>query len=194
MLYFRLKNAAFSCVQIPPKNIVIKPISEKVTVSDFSLSDVPRPSDWRSPAPLCVRRWSVWNKRWSRRRRSNACWRSNYETLSERGRTRRTATGFWRRRWRISFPRWEIWLWVRGLVTFDTAKTVRVLSFRGSLNTSSLVYQGVERTGHICVHSGRTEIWRSERGDSEACLKWTVELRCEYTPWWVQGLSCEGSM
>lgn len=77
-------------------------------------------SDWKSPALLCVLRWSVWNKRWNRRGRSNACWRSNFEIRSERVRMQRTVTGFWRRRWRISFPHWGILPWAHGRATYDT--------------------------------------------------------------------------
>lgn len=133
------------------------------------------PSDSRSPALLCVRRWSVWNKRWSRRGRSNACWRSNYETPSGRARTQRTATGFWRRRWRISSPRWEIWPWVQGLVTFDLARPHQGLYFGVRCLTRARVLRSASGRSFIwkvkkknkigelditCVHSGQTQTER----------------------------------
>lgn len=77
------------------------------------------PPGWRSPAPPSALRWSGWNRKWNRRRRSSACWRSNCATRSGRERTQRTATGSWRRRWRTSSPRWVTWLWDPGLAIFN---------------------------------------------------------------------------
>lgn len=84
--------------------------------------------DWRSLVLPCVCRWSAWNRRWSRKKRNNACWRSNCETQSGHGRMQRTATGFWRRRWKTSFLHWAIWPLVRGLATFDLCVAKTVLS------------------------------------------------------------------
>ncbi len=147
---------------------------------------------------LCVHRWSVWNKRWSRKGRSNACWRSNYETPSGHGRMRRTATAFWRRRWRISFPLWGIWPWVQGLVSFDMAGPFSlwpklsgfifwVLGVSQGLASSS-VHQGVPQKKnktrkqrsrpYLCTfrtNSKESEIWR--RLNSEGC-KYQIETDC----------------
>lgn len=141
---------------------------------NVTLCDVLRPSDWRTPALLCVRSWSVWSKRWSRRGRGNACWRSNCETPNGHGRTQKTATAFWRRRWRIFFPPWAIWPWVRGLVIFDTARPFICLwlkqrltsgfTFRGRLflrarvrlSVAGCSFKKKKKIRSICVYSGRT--------------------------------------
>lgn len=139
------------------------------------------PSDSRSPALLCVRRWSVWNKRWSRRGRSNACWRSNYETPSGRARTQRTATGFWRRRWRISSPRWEIWPWVQGLVTFNPARPRQGLYFGVRCLTRARV---------LCSASGRSFIWKVKKkkkiGELDNTCVHSGQIQTERWSWRMQ--------